>query len=279
MKARAETALNINASGQENQVNPAELRKMFGANLRVLADTFPSVSQLCRELGINRTQFNRYLSGESFPRPDVLYRICTFFNVDARILLEPIDSLATERGVLNHPLIKDYVGTGMTDIPQDIFPDGFYRFSRRSFTESDLIIIGLIYVFRNDQHTFIRGYEAKEAMRQQGLPTDPETREFRGVVLPQEDGVAALVSHKATMATSFNYLSRVASFQNHYWIGYATRTVRETINGRRAARLVYEHLGNNTGAILEAARSVGFCSPEELFPYHRKLLQLDRPFA
>ncbi|WP_204114021.1 helix-turn-helix domain-containing protein [Shimia biformata] len=252
---------------------------MFGENLRVLSRQYPSVSKLCRDLGINRTQFNRYLSGESFPRPDVLHRICNFFNVDARILLEPLNELQVEKGVLNHPLIADYVGSGMTDIPQDVFPDGFYRFSRRSFIEADLIIIGLVYVFRKDQHTFIRGYEAKEAMRQQGLPVDPQTREFRGVVLPQEDGIGALVAHHKTMATSFNYLSRVASFQNHYWIGYATRTVRETVTGLRAARLVYEHLGNDTGAVLQAARSVGFCGPDELIPYHRKLLQLDRPFA
>lgn len=260
-------------------VSPAELRRMFGENLRVLSGRYPSISQLCRELGINRTQFNRYLSGESFPRPDVLHRICTFFNVDARILLEPLDQVSSKGDVLSHPFIEDYVGTGIVGIPQDVFPDGFYRFSRRSFIESDLIITGLVYVFRKDSHTFIRGYEAKEAMRQQGLPTDPQTREFRGVILPQEDGVGALVSHKKTMATSFNYLSRVASFQNHYWIGYATRTVRETITGSRAARLVYEHLGTDTHAVLEAARTVGFCSPEELQPYHRKLLQLESSFA
>lgn len=263
----------------DQDMSPAELRKMFGANLRLLADTYPSVSQLCRELGINRTQFNRYLSGESFPRPDVLHRICTFFDVDARILLEPIASLESKRGVLNHPLIDDYVGAGMTEIPQDVFPSGFYRFTRRSFTEADLIIVGLFYIFRQDNHTFMRGYEAKEAMRQQGLPTDPETREFRGIVLPQEEGVATLVSHKRTMATSFNYLSRVASFQNHYWIGYATRTVRETVTGCRAARQVCEYLGHFSPEVLQAARQVGFCTPDELIPYHRKLLQLDQPFS
>ena len=271
--------MNDGTASLRPQKSPAELRQMLGQNLRILARGYPSVSRLCRELGINRTQFNRYLSSESFPRPDVLHRICTFFNVDARILLEPLEDLNIEKGVLNHPLIADYVGTGMTDIPQDVFPDGFYRFSRRSFIEQELIIIGLVYVFRKDDHTFIRGYEAKEAMQEQGLPTDSATREFRGVILPQEDGVAALVSHARTMATSFNYLSRVASFQNHYWIGYATRTVRETVTGCRAARLVYEHLGKDTGAVLQAARSVGFCSPDELMPYHRKLLQLDRPFS
>lgn len=252
---------------------------MFGANLRHLGRDYSSVSKLCRDLGINRTQFNRYLSGESFPRPDVLHRICTFFKVDARILLHPIEELTSPHGILNHPWIADYVGAGLEDMPQDVFPDGFYRFSRRSFIESDLIVQGLVFVFRRDHHTFIRGYEAKEAMRQQGLPTDPKTREFRGIILPQEDGVAAIVSHRQTMATSFNYLSRVASFQNHYWVGYATRTVRETVTGCRAARLVYEHIGNDLGDILKVARGAGFSTPEELMPYHRKLLQLDQPFS
>lgn len=263
----------------QTEIQPAELRRMFGANLRVLAQSYPSVSKLCRDLGINRTQFNRYLSGESFPRPDVLHRICLFFDVDARILLQPIEQITGGMGVLNHPMIAEYVGAGLEGMPQDLMPDGFYSFSRRSFTESDLIILGLVYVCRKDNYTFIRGYEAKEAMRQQGLPIDPKTREFRGVVLPQEDGVAAIVSHRQTMATSFNYLSRVASFQNHYWIGYATRTVRETVTGCRAARLVYEHLGKDTSAVLAAARNAGFCTPEELQPYHRKLLQLDREFS
>jgi len=72
--------------------SPAELRNMFGANLRILARSFPSISELSRQLGINRTQFNRYLSGESFPRPDVLARMCKFFGVDARVLLEPVES-------------------------------------------------------------------------------------------------------------------------------------------------------------------------------------------
>ena len=52
---------------------------MFGRNLRLLGQPYASVSALCRELGINRTQFNRYLSGESFPRPDILQRICAYF--------------------------------------------------------------------------------------------------------------------------------------------------------------------------------------------------------
>jgi transcriptional regulator with XRE-family HTH domain len=72
---------------------PAELRSMFGSNLRSLAKGYTSISELSRQLGINRNQFNRYLSSESFPRPDVLARICFFFEVDARVLLESVDHM------------------------------------------------------------------------------------------------------------------------------------------------------------------------------------------
>jgi transcriptional regulator with XRE-family HTH domain len=63
----------------ERSESPAEPHAMFGRNLRLLGQPYASVSALCRELGINRTQFNRYLSGESFPRPDILQRICAYF--------------------------------------------------------------------------------------------------------------------------------------------------------------------------------------------------------
>ena len=40
--------------------------------------------------GYNRVQFNRYMSGHSFPKPNVLQQICDYFLVDSRIYLEPL---------------------------------------------------------------------------------------------------------------------------------------------------------------------------------------------
>lgn len=252
---------------------------MLGANLRLLSRNASSISALCRELGINRTQYNRYLSGESFPRPDVLHRICTFFGVDARILLEPVaDVMQPNSDLLHHPDLKEFVSSGATDLSPEIFPNGFYRFSRLSFMDDTKYVQGLVFIYRASGFTFLRGMEPKIAMRQQGLPNDVPSREFRGFLLPQEGGIAALVSRRNSMTCSFNYLARVPSFENNYWEGYAARTVREGISGRRVSRLVYEHLGNDTGAILDTARNGGFCPPENLKPYHRTLLRMGQPF-
>ncbi|MFW2542555.1 helix-turn-helix domain-containing protein [Primorskyibacter sp. 2E107] len=252
---------------------------MLGANLRQLSEKSASISALCRELGVNRTQYNRYLAGESFPRPDVLHRICSYFGVDARILLEPVEKIASVKtGLFEHPDVSDFVGRSAEQVAEDDFPSGFYRFARRSFLHDDMIVQGLTYVYRKDGHTFLRGFEAKQAMAEQGLPTAPGQREFRAVVMPQEDGVALMISRRGAQTASFNYLARVPSFENNFWVGYVTRTVREDVAGRRVERQVVEHLGRNTHKVLAAARTVGFCSIDDVLPYLRQMLKVNEPF-
>lgn len=259
--------------------SPADLRSMFGANLRQLARGSQSISALCRDLGINRTQFNRYLAGESFPRPDVLHRICRFFQVDARILLQPVAEIeAATDSIFHHPFLKEFLGNSEQPVPRELMPSGIYRFSRRSFTKMDEFVVGLVLVTRDKDRTFIRGYEAKQAMLDQGLPTTPKDREFRGCILGQDDGISILISRKGTRTFSFSYLAAQTSFENNYWVGYTTRTARETVTGSRAARLVFEHLGTRTHDIMETARKSGLCRAENLLPYHRTHLQVDTSF-
>jgi transcriptional regulator with XRE-family HTH domain len=258
---------------------PAELRTVFGENLRRLSRNYSSVSDLSRQLRINRTQFNRYLQGESFPRPDVLARICDFFSVDARILLDRVDEIDAAPDPISNSFLKDFVGSGLPALPEDMFPNGFYRFTRRSFVRNELFIVGLVYVLRQSGHTYLRGYETREAMRIQGLPTDARTREFRGIAMRQEDGVTLLVSRRNAMTSSFNYLHRVASFDNNFWVGYVTRTVPDHTEGLRATRMVYEFLGRNMKAVLGAARTMGFSTEKDLLPFHRRLLRPELPFS
>lgn len=271
--------MNDSASPTASPTDPAELRGIFGANLRQLAANYTSVAGLCRELGINRTQFNRYLTGESFPRPDVLHRICTFFDVDARILLEPVSRIKRSApDLFDHPEVAAFLGNGSVNIDEETLPSGFYRFSRPSFVDRDLFVVGLVYIYRKDGFSFVRGYEPRAAMVLQGLHTDPASREFRGVFMRQEQGVAALMARHKALTCSFNFLSRVSSYENNFWEGYATRTVRESHSGRRAARMVYEHIQHNTKAIFETARNGGMKQRDELHPFHAKLLNVGMEF-
>lgn len=262
-----------------SQPSPAELRSVFGANLRKLGSSAASISALCRDLGINRTQFNRYLAGESFPRPDVLHRICTFFGVDARILLSPVEEIQdTPSSLLSHPFISDFVGAGVMGLTEEDFPSGFYRFSRAAFSEESRFVVGVVKIFRKDGMTFLRGFEPKEALTMFDLPTDAASREYRGLVLQQAEGIAALVSRKGAVTTSFNYLSKAGGLANNFWVGYAVRTTPENHSGRRAARLVYEYLGYDTHKVLAAARGGGYRTAKELVPFHRQQLRIEETF-
>lgn len=61
----------------------------FAANLRLLTSERRSVSQICREIGINRQQFSRYLNGTSLPSAHNLRRICAYFGLAEAELMAP----------------------------------------------------------------------------------------------------------------------------------------------------------------------------------------------
>jgi transcriptional regulator with XRE-family HTH domain len=252
---------------------------MLGANLRQLAKGAQSISALCRELGINRTQFNRYLAGESFPRPDVLHRICSFFDVDARILLEPVNEISDHTpSLLQHPEIAEFIGATKAVVTEAQFPSGFFRYSRRSFMQSTKFVSGLAYVYRQDGHAFMKGFEARQAMQQQGLGASKRAREFRGFMIPHETGVSTMVCRRGAMNVSFNFLAPVASFDSNFWVGYTSRAGQETPGHPRVTRVVYEHLRGGLGEALSVARNAGLGDIDTLPPFHRAQFESDQEF-
>ena len=59
----------------------------FSLNLRLLCSYGRSTSEICRRIGLNRQQFNKYLNGQSRPSLSTLRRICDFFGVDEAEIL------------------------------------------------------------------------------------------------------------------------------------------------------------------------------------------------
>lgn len=202
-----------------------------------------------------------------------------FFNVDARILLEPVETLGRREDPVMNDFLREFIGSGTREVQENLLPSGFFRFSRRSFLDDDTFVTGLVRIFRKGPNTFLRGFETRSAMQAQHLPLDAKAREFRGLVTRHEDGVAIIVSRRNTMTSSFNYLSKVASFENNFWLGFVNRSVPETAVGLRATRLVYEYLGPRAADALPAARAAGFHTEETMPPFHLRLLRPDQPFA
>ena len=66
------------------QVDPS-----LPANLRLLCSYCRSISAVCRDVGLSRQQFTKYLSGKSAPSMGSLRRICDYFGVEETELLMP----------------------------------------------------------------------------------------------------------------------------------------------------------------------------------------------
>lgn len=57
-------------------------KPFFADNLRLLCSYKKSISGVCRELVINRQQFNKYLSGSTMPSGNNMRKICDYFGVE-----------------------------------------------------------------------------------------------------------------------------------------------------------------------------------------------------
>lgn len=60
----------------------ARARQNFAENLRLACGYYPSISAVCRRIGMNRQQFNNYLSRKSLPSVANLRRMSDFFGVE-----------------------------------------------------------------------------------------------------------------------------------------------------------------------------------------------------
>ena len=54
----------------------------FESNLKLACSTRKSISDLCRAIGVNRQQFNRYLNAGTAPSPHNRLRIAAAFGLD-----------------------------------------------------------------------------------------------------------------------------------------------------------------------------------------------------
>jgi len=103
-----------------------EVRAIFANNLAQLIENKTTITELSRATGINRTQIGRFLAQESFPRPDILARICEYFQCDARILtvsLREIEAAQASAG----PFVLHTLKSAFRPAPQEILQNGYYQ--------------------------------------------------------------------------------------------------------------------------------------------------------
>lgn len=253
--------------------SPAELRAIFGRNLRALASRESSVSHLCTRLEINRTQFNRYLAGETFPRPDVLHRICRYFGVDARILLEPIEAQEEGPGaLLGGALGRLVLSAHDFRLDKSRLPDGLYRFWRNSYNFPERVIADMCRIHTVDGVTLFKGYEPPNPMQSRATVPSPRDSIYHGVFLQHDDGVSLYCATRGARMVSISFFEYSLGGLPDYLGGISFLTRRRIQGMRRLTFAVLERLPQRLGPCIAAARECGLRKGDEVPVKIRDLL-------
>ncbi|MEZ5779318.1 MAG: helix-turn-helix transcriptional regulator [Paracoccaceae bacterium] len=265
--------------------------QVFGDNLRFLCSTRGSQTSVAAALGIGKVQFQRYLKGQSFPKPNLLKQVCDFFGVDARILTERIDPITGEfasAGKAPGP-----PPTAMAEVMsyacprQDYFPkesvleDGLYIAWRNSLSREDMVVAIPFLVKTLHAGRVVRGLDPKVMFASGAVRRGPgltNPREFRGALMESHNGCSIVFFHSEPVGTVTHvFVAPNIARNDGRFIGFASTGRREYPGLRRMSRLVLIPAGRRMGDAVRVARQVGFYEPGQIEPSIRE--ELARPLG
>ncbi len=225
----------------------------FSRNLRYLCSYYHSTSEICRRLGINRQQFNKYVSGLSRPSNRNMRLICDFFGVEEYEILAPFQQLKKIieiKGVRNvddaeNVVVRQIEATlraGQSEISPYF---GFYFTYYYSFSRPGKILKSILHVFETDG---VASYKRMERLIEKDSDRDASfVYKYAGVVMRFRDRLF-MIDREALTGAEISQTVLYPSFKNRLDIltgltlGTAGRTSREPI----CSRIVLEYLGMDT---------------------------------
>lgn len=217
-------------------------------NLNFLCGHYPSIAHVCRKIGINRQQFNKYLSGQMRPSRASMRKICDFFGViEAELLLDPMDLRkifevkkrpATETA-LDGPL-RHLQHVYSSSLSLDRYVGYYYRYFF-AFGYPGMIVKSLQRITGDGQYYYTKNVEI---LREPGNQRSITINKYLGVAFFLSDRIQ-LIEYEALQTNSIS--------QSVYYPSYHSRVDKlvgiqigaPTRKGRRpgASKVLLEFLG------------------------------------
>lgn len=243
----------------------SEMQRSFAENLRLACSYAPSVSEVCRRLDINRTQFNRYLRAAARPSPNILNRLCDYFGVEAtEFHLAPpqfarIIALKRRASKPRPPYADAIDKLRAASLPALRGYVGYYHVYYYSMSSPGMILRGLTHLFTHQNQVYYRRIEHF---------SDPERRgaaykcRYSGAALFLEDRIFLIDSETLTG----NEVTQTILFPSRRnKIARLTGLIMGVSSGsqRRIAcsRVVFEWLGAEI-AVRPALTNCGLFAPD-----------------
>lgn len=222
----------------------------LAANLAYACSLFPSIAEVCRRLGINRQQFNKYLSGQVRPSRHNMRRICDFLGVtEWEMLLDEnrfADLLAIRRSPTNVRGLSDPLRHVETlyraSASLERYLGYYYRYFY-SFGYPGKILKSLAIMSERDGRYFWKNLELMPADMAGGKRT---VSKYSGAAFFLGERIYIL-EYESLMASSITQLMLYPAY--HTRISYLTgiQTGGPTKRGRKpaASLVLLEHLGRD----------------------------------
>jgi transcriptional regulator with XRE-family HTH domain len=225
--------------------------RKFSANLRTMCNRHSSIANVCRELSINRQQFNKYLSGQIFPSTHNFARICRFFNLTGeQFVLEPheFDQLPSPGTDLNGYSVNRRIDEVVATLPNDIEAlaryEGFYNAYYLSMGHPGFLVRALVHIYRYKDQFYSKTRE--HLWDKQKNDTRRHRYKYRGIVL-YVAGRIFITEYEMLIKHNIIHTILVPGFRNviHTLSGLTTGVSSLTSHLPHSQRTEMQFLGKN----------------------------------
>ncbi len=216
------------------------LHSKFAANLRHKCTDFGTIAEVCRGVGINRQQFNKYLAGNSIPNALTLRKICTFLGIQEQSLF-----FDDEANVINSNISKEVPGFLHGGLPGFLasarkhfdlqvpdLPAGFYHCFFPLHNVPGMLVRGLVVIRQEGKQ---KGFVRLTVFPSSGKSSRPLAKgRHKGVILANEKEVYFVgINRYPPGQLSLMTLERSDGTSNGFFTGMVlTRSGKTLISSR-----------------------------------------------
>ncbi|MBA6059705.1 helix-turn-helix domain-containing protein [Pseudomonas juntendi] len=241
----------------------------FATNLKLACSHYRSISEVCRQLSINRAQFNKYLSGQSRPTAFNLKRIGDFFGVEDYELNLPAEQFAR--------LIGARVST-LAEQPSDPISElfrplhehasnlsrycGYYFEYSNCMSVPGTILVSLVHLWEERGRFLFERQERQERSSATDLHAEVRCR-YLGAAFQLQDRVF-LIDYESLTFNEMSQTILIPSFKSRITRLNGLKAGVSSGDRRNPActRVVWEYLGEEINRI-NAYRQVKLYRPDD----------------
>ena len=239
----------------------------FSRNLVLLCRQYRSIAEVCRRIGLNRQQFNKYLSGQVHPSRHNMQRISDFFGVTESEILMETPRFEQYLGLRDRPFEKTELDVPLRHLerifarsqPMDRYAGFYYRYFY-SFGNKGSIIRSLASIAVRDGRGYFKNIEVLR---------DPETgrwfgsNKYEGMAFQLADRIQ-IVEYETKETNSITAMTLYPSYRHRIDVLMGVQTGGPTRRGRKpgASRVAMEFLGTSVN-LRRALRQTGLFHPED----------------